>query len=151
MITENTTIDHLRNECRERIKNDDSSTQSDKYSNRFVIWWPRNKVFICFSISFSIAYSLSVSLSLFFCFSISFSVSFSLSRSLSLSLSRSLSLTLSISHPLTHSLTHLLNVRTVGGSDSMDPKKHQSETLGPDGTIVTAAAVEGACCWFCKP
>lgn len=26
---------------------------------------------------------------------------------------------------------------TVGGSDSMGPRKHQSDTLGPDGTITT--------------
>ena len=37
MKTENTNIDHLRNEDRERIRNTDSSSQSDKYSNRFVI------------------------------------------------------------------------------------------------------------------
>ena len=26
---------------------------------------------------------------------------------------------------------------TVGGSDSMGPMKHQSDTLGPDGTMTT--------------
>ena len=31
---------------------------------------------------------------------------------------------------------------TVGGSDSMGPMKHQSDTLGPDGTMTT---------WLCIP